>query len=39
MEDEDASALIDAKIASLTDWRGATLARCRLRYRRLVSDG
>lgn len=29
MEDEDASALIDAKIASLTDWRGATLARLR----------
>jgi len=29
MDDEDASALIDAKIASLTDWRGATLARLR----------
>ena len=29
MEDEDASALIDAKIASLTDWRGATLAKLR----------
>ncbi|MBL0916418.1 MAG: DUF1801 domain-containing protein [Sphingopyxis sp.] len=29
MDDEDASALIDAKIASLTDWRGATLAKLR----------
>ena len=29
MADEDASALIDAKIASLGDWRGATLARLR----------
>ena len=26
---EDASALIDAKIASLSDWRGETLARVR----------
>ena len=29
MDDEDASALIGAKIASLTDWRGATLAKLR----------
>ena len=29
MQDEDASALIDAKIASMTDWRGATLGRLR----------
>lgn len=29
MADEDPSALIDAKIASLGDWRGETLARLR----------
>jgi hypothetical protein len=29
MADEDASALIDAKIASLGDWRGAMLAKLR----------
>jgi hypothetical protein len=29
MADEDPSALIDAKIASLGDWRGATLASLR----------
>lgn len=29
LEDEDPSALIDAKIASLGDWRGAMLARLR----------
>ncbi|MGV7122564.1 DUF1801 domain-containing protein [Sphingopyxis sp. 550A] len=29
MADEDASALIDAKIASLGDWRGAVLATLR----------
>jgi hypothetical protein len=29
MQDEDASALIDAKIASMTDWRGTTLGRVR----------
>ena len=29
MADDDPSALIDAKIASLGDWRGATLARLR----------
>ena len=29
MTDETPSALIDAKIASLTDWRGKTLARLR----------
>lgn len=29
MADEDASALIDAKIAALGDWRGATLAKVR----------
>lgn len=29
MSDEDPSALIDAKIAGLADWRGGTLARVR----------
>ncbi len=29
MADDDASALIDAKIAGLGDWRGATLAKLR----------
>ena len=29
VQDQAASALIDAKIAALTDWRGATLARMR----------
>lgn len=29
MEEESPSALIDAKIAALDDWRGATLARVR----------
>jgi len=28
-EDEDASALIDARIKELSDWRGETLARVR----------
>jgi len=34
MADEDASALIDAKIASLGDWRGATLATLRALIRK-----
>lgn len=38
MDDEDASALIDAKIASLTDWRGAALARLRVLIREADPD-
>lgn len=38
MDDEDASALIDAKIASLTDWRGAALARLRALIREADPD-
>jgi hypothetical protein len=34
MADEEASALIDAKIASLGDWRGATLATLRALIRK-----
>jgi hypothetical protein len=38
MPDEDASALIDAKIASLADWRGATLAKLRALIREADSE-
>ncbi len=38
MTEESASALIDAKIASLTDWRGATLARLRALIRKADPD-
>ena len=34
MNDESPSKLIDARIASLTDWRGATLARLRALIRK-----
>lgn len=37
-QDPAASALIDAKIASLTDWRGATLARMRALIREADPD-
>ena len=38
VQDPAASALIDAKIASLTDWRGATLARMRALIREADPD-
>ncbi|WP_454655990.1 DUF1801 domain-containing protein [Bosea beijingensis] len=38
VQDQAASALIDAKIASLTDWRGATLARMRALIREADPD-
>ena len=38
MSDEDPSALIDAKIASLGDWRGATLAKLRALIREADPD-
>ena len=38
MADEDPSALIDAKIASLGDWRGATLAALRVLIREADPD-
>ena len=37
-EQQDASALIDAKIAQLGDWRGETLARMRSLIRQAVPD-
>ena len=38
VQDPAASALIDAKIAALTDWRGATLARMRALIREADPD-
>jgi len=38
MTDETPSALIDAKIAALTDWRGPTLARLRALIREADPD-
>ena len=38
MSDEDPSALIDAKIASLGDWRSATLAKLRALIREADPD-
>ena len=38
VQDQAASALIDAKIAALTDWRGATLARMRALIREADPD-
>ncbi len=38
VQDQAASALIDAKIASLTDWRGETLARMRALIREADPD-
>ena len=38
MTDESRAALIDAKIASLTDWRGETLARVRALIRDAAPD-
>ncbi|MCA0418382.1 MAG: DUF1801 domain-containing protein [Proteobacteria bacterium] len=38
VQDQAASELIDAKIASLVDWRGATLARMRALIRAADSD-
>lgn len=38
MADEDPSALIDAKIASLGDWRGATLGKLRTLIREADPD-
>ena len=38
MSDEDASALIDAKISRLDDWRGETLARVRALIREADSE-
>jgi len=38
MTDETPSALIDAKIAALTDWRGKTLARLRALIREADPD-